>query len=209
MKASLLVFTLSLALAATAAGAPPSGTSSTIKKCQDATGKWHYGDTAAEECAKSKVIELSGQGVKRRVIDAPPTEAELKERERQRDELEREQRAAVEQRRRDELLLSTYGHEDDIVYARDRKLTQIEAAVRASEETVKQLRAALERMESQQTAGGGKAAEESARNIAKTKEQIARHEAAIATRRQEQEQIRKQYEADLERYRELKAQRPN
>lgn len=208
MKATLFIFSLSLAWAATAAGAPPSG-SSTIKKCQDATGKWHYGDTAAEECAKSKVIELTGQGVKRRVIDAPPTEAELKERERQREEIEREQRAAVEQRHRDELLLSTYGHEDDIVYARDRKLTQIEAAVRASEETVKQLRAALERMEAQQTAATGKAAEENARNIAKTKEQIARHEAAIATRRQEQEQIRKQYEADLERYRELKAQRPH
>ena len=37
-----------------------------------------------------------------------------------------------------------------------------------------------------------------------TRNQIARHESAIAVKRQEQEALRKQYTEELERYRELK-----
>jgi hypothetical protein len=47
-----------------------------IKKCKDATGRWHYGDTAAEECAKSKITEMSDEGTTKQVIAAPPTEGE-------------------------------------------------------------------------------------------------------------------------------------
>lgn len=202
----LFALVISLALPALA-GAADSAGGGRIKKCQDASGKWHYGDTAAQECARSKVIELSEQGVKRREIAAPPTEEELKQREAQREELARQKQQAEEQRRRDEMLLSSYGHEDDIIYARDRKLAVLEANIKAAEETVKQLRAALERLQAQKPAGG-KGAEEAEKNIARTREQIARHEAAIAAKRQEQEQIRKQYQADLERYRELKSQLP-
>ena len=39
-----------------------------------------------------------------------------------------------------------------------------------------------------------------------TRAQIARHESLIADKRQEQEAMRKQYAAELERYRELKKQ---
>lgn len=200
-------FVISLALPALAGAADPAAGGGRIKKCQDASGKWHYGDTAAKECARSKVIELSEQGLKRKEIAAPLTEEELKQREAQREELARQKQEAEERRRRDEMLLSSYGHEDDIIYARDRKLAVLEANIKAAEETVKQLRAALERMQAQRP-GGGKGAEEVDKNIARTREQIARHEAAIAAKRQEQEQIRKQYQADLERYRELKSQPP-
>jgi hypothetical protein len=188
------------------AALPAGADSGRIKKCQDARGKWHYGDTAAEECARSKVIELSEQGVKRKVIEAPPTEEELKRRAAEREVLAREKEKAEAQRRRDEMLLSSYGHEDDIVYARDRKLAVIEANIKATEETVKQLRAALERMQAQKAAGGKGAGGELDQSIARTLAQIERHEAVIAAKRREQEEIRKQYEEDLKRYRELKSQ---
>ncbi len=207
MKREILfafAFSLSLALSVLAGAADAAG-GSRIKKCQDSSGKWHYGDTAAEECARTKVIELSEQGIKRKVIAAPPTEEERKQLEKQREALAKQNQEAEAQRRRDEMLLSSYGHEDDIIYARDRKLAALEANIKASEETVKQLRAALERMQAQKSARG-KGAEEADKNIARTREQIARHEAAIAARRQEQEQIRKQYQLDLQRYRELKSQ---
>ena len=62
--ANTLVVTATDAHAAKGAG---------IKKCQDETGKWHYGDTAAEGCAKSKVIVITETGTKRKEIAAPPT----------------------------------------------------------------------------------------------------------------------------------------
>jgi hypothetical protein len=196
---------LGLLLPGTGAHAAPSGTSS-IKKCQDATGKWHYGDTAADECSRSKITVITEKGTTKSVIAAPPTEAELKEREAQRETIEAEQARAAERARKDTLLLSTYGVEDDIIYIRDRKIAQVEASIKASEETLKPLRAALARMEAQaaEESKDPKAAEATAKNIETTRNQIVRHEGAIAAKRQEQEALRKQYTEELERYRELK-----
>ena len=179
-----------------------------IKKCKDAAGKWHYGDSAAEECAQSKVTVISEKGFTRKVIAAPLTEAELKERELKKEELEKEQKNTEDQAKRDALLLSTYGVEDDINYVRDRKIAQIESSIRASEETLKSLRGALARMEAQDmddaTKGEKAATEQTAKNIEQTKLQIGKHEAVVAARKKEQEDIRNQYAADLARYRELK-----
>lgn len=203
-RSVLMLLGALLALAAVAADAPQG---KLIKKCQDAAGRWHYGDTAAAECAQSKITEISETGVKKKEIAAPPTETELKEREARRDELEQERRLAEEKKRRDELLLATYGHEDDIGYARDRKLALLESAIKASEETLKSLRAARARLEAQaaeEARGGKPASAPTAKNIAQTKNQIASHEATIQSKRREQEAVRRQAAADLERYRELK-----
>ena len=199
------LMTLSLLLPGPGAHAAPDGMSS-IKKCRDATGKWHYGDTAADECSRSKVTVITEKGTTKSVIAAPPTEAELKAREEQRETTEAEQARATERARKDTLLLSTYGVEDDIIYIRDRKIAQIETSVKASEETLKPLRAALARMEAQAADEGkdAKTAETTAKNIEMTRNQITRHEGAIVTKRQEQEALRKQYTGELERYRELK-----
>jgi hypothetical protein len=206
-KTLICLLTLSLLLpdpGAHAASKP------TIKKCQDATGKWHYGDSAAEECSRSKVTVITEKGVTKSVIAAPPTEAELKEREAQRETIEAEQARAAERARKDTLLLSTYGVEDDIIYIRDRKIAQVEASIKASEETLKPLRAALARMEAQaaEESKDPKAAEATTKNIETTRNQIVRHEGAIAAKRQEQEALRKQYTEELERYRELKKKSP-
>lgn len=178
-----------------------------IKKCQDATGKWHYGDTAAEECAKSGVTEISQQGVKKKESAAPLTETELAEYERRKEETERERQQAAEQKRKDELLLATYAHEDDITYARDRKLAQIESMIKASEDTLKSLRAVLTRMERQaveESRDGKPVSQDAARGVEQTKAQIANHEAAMKAKREEQEAVRKQYAAELEHYREIR-----
>ena len=138
---------------------------------------------------------------------APLTEQELKERELRKDEIEHERKQTEEQKRRNELLLSTYGHEDDISYTRDRKLAQLENSIKASEETLKSLRAVLTRLETQaseESHGGKTVPPQTAKNIAQTKSQIKNHEAVVQNKRQEQEAVRKQAAADLERYRELK-----
>lgn len=204
-RIALVLLFLGSALPLSATAAEPKG--KLIKKCQDTAGRWHYGDNADAACAKSKVTEISQEGVKKKETAAPLTEQELKERELRKDEIEREQKQTEEQKRRDGLLLATYGHEDDIGYTRDRKLAQLESSIKASEETIKSLRALLARLETQasEDSRGGKAAlPETAKNIAQTKSQIMNHEAAVQSKRQEQETVRKQAVADLARYRELK-----
>lgn len=204
---TLVLLLLGFALPLSVAAAEPKGTGKLIKKCQDAAGKWHYGDNAAEGCAKSKITEISQKGIKKKETAAPLTEQELRERELRKDELEFERKQTEGQKRRDELLLSTYGHENDISYTRDRKLAQLENSIKASEETLKSLRAVLARLETQasEESGGGKVVPpQTAKSIAQTKNQIANHEAVVQSKRQEQEVVRKRAAADLERYRELK-----
>jgi vacuolar-type H+-ATPase subunit I/STV1 len=179
----------------------------TIKKCKDATGQWHYGDSAAEECARSKVTVMSEEGMTKKVIAAPPTEQELKEHEARQEIEAAEKQRAADQVKKDALLLSTYGGEDDIIYIRDRKIAQIESSIKASEETLKNLRAALARMEAQAAdeSKGNKAADQTTvKNIEQTKKQIARHEGVVADKRKEQEALRKQYADEMQRYREIK-----
>lgn len=178
-----------------------------IKKCQDEAGKWHYGDEAAEECARERIIELSPEGVKTGVIKAPPTAEEVREQKQQQAELEEARKRAEEQARRDQQLLATYGHEKDIIYIRDRKLEQIEYTISAASETIKPLRAALSRMQADEAKlrkRGREAPPDLKSQIEQTQAQIIRHEAMIAKKRREQEAITQQAEADLERYRELK-----
>jgi hypothetical protein len=196
-------------LASVAVAQTPTGPAR-IQKCQDSAGKWHYGDSAAEACAKSKVEVLSGEGIKKKEIAAPPTEAELAEREKRKDELDREKRTAEDNAKRDKILLSTYGHEDDILLVRDRKLAQVESTIKASNDTLKSLRNALARMEAQKQSEEEKKDTKglviTEKGITQTKDQIGRHEASVAQKRKEQEQLRKQYAEELERYRELKQQ---
>ncbi|MBI3571468.1 MAG: hypothetical protein HY082_10270 [Gammaproteobacteria bacterium] len=202
---ALVLLLLGFALPLPATAAEPK--ERLIKKCQDTAGKWHYGDNADAACAKSKVTEISQEGIKKKETAAPLTEQELKERELRKDEIENERKQMEKQKRQDELLLATYGHEDDISYTRDRKLAQLESSIKASEETIKSLRALLVRLEAQaseDSRGGKTAPPETAKNIAQTKSQIANHEAAVQGKRQEQETVRKQAAADLARYRELK-----
>lgn len=179
-------------------------TSPTIKKCQDPTGKWHYGDIAAAACAQSKVTIINQQGMVKREPAPPPTADEAAQREQQEVELAE----AKEQAKRDELLLATYAHEADIIYIRDRKLSQFEAMIKASTDTLTPLRATLERLEAQaaEEKSANAVSAQTAKALEQTRSQIEKHEAAIAQRRQEQEAIKAQAEQDLQRYREIKSQ---
>ncbi|MFP5350823.1 MAG: hypothetical protein ACLGHO_13425 [Gammaproteobacteria bacterium] len=207
LKKNSLVVIAGLFVAATAPGhAAATQDGGKIHKCQDATGKWHYGDTASEACAKSKITIMSEQGIAKREIAPPPTEADLQ----QRADLREQEERAKEQAKHDELLLSSYAHEADVLYVRDRKLSQLESLINASEETLKSLRAALARMETQaaEEQKSGKVSEQTTKGLEQTRAQITKHEAAIATKRKEQDVVRARAETDLARYRELKKAPP-
>jgi hypothetical protein len=179
-----------------------------IKKCQDAAGKWHYGDTADEECARSKVIELDTRGVQRKEIAAPLTEAELKAREQNREEEEKARKLAEEQKRRDQQLLATYAIEDDIILTRDRKISDIEAQIRASQESLTSLHTSLTRLQAQaaeEQRTGKQVSPQTAKTISHNEAQIAKQEALIKKMKMDQDAMRTQYQSELERFRELKS----
>ncbi len=179
-----------------------------IKKCQDAAGKWHYGDQADEQCAQSKVIELDRQGVKRKEIAAPLTEAELKAHAEKQAEEEKAKKLAAEQRRQDEIMLATYAVEADITLTRDRKLADVDTQIRSSEQTLKSLQNSLKRLQTQaaeEQRGGKPVSAQTTKTIANNEAQIAKHESLIKKMQKDKEAIRVQYDAEVIRFRELKS----
>ena len=210
MIRNLSIFTLlliSLFAATLPASAADEKKGTRIKKCQDAAGKWHYGDSADEECARSKVIELDTRGIQRKEIAAPLTEAELKAREQNREHDEQTRKQIEDQQRRDQQLLATYAIEDDIVMTRDRKIGDFEAQIRASQETLKSLRSSLARLQTQaaeEQRGGKPVSPQTAKTISNNETQIAKHEAYVEKMKKDQEATRTLYQNELERFRELK-----
>lgn len=208
MIRNLTIFTL-LLVAAFAATLPAAAAEkgARIKKCQDSAGKWHYGDSADEECARSKVIELDMRGIQRKEIAAPLTAAELKAREQNRERDEQARKQLEDQQRRDQQLLATYAIEDDIVLTRDRKISDIEAQIRASQETLKSLRTSLARLQAQaaeEQRTGKQVSPQTAKTISNNETQIAKHEVHVEKMKKDQEAMRTQYQTELERFRELK-----
>ncbi|OGI57761.1 MAG: hypothetical protein A2V58_01095, partial [Candidatus Muproteobacteria bacterium RBG_19FT_COMBO_61_10] len=168
-----------------------------IKKCQDAAGKWHYGDRADEACAQSKIIELDTRGIKRKEIAAPLTETELKAREENRERDEQARKQIEDQQRRDQQLLATYAIEDDIILTRDRKVGDIGTQINASQETLKSLRTSLARLQSQaaeEQRVSKQVSPQTAKTISNNEAQIAKHEALIEKMKKEQEATRAQYQ---------------
>lgn len=206
---TLLPLLLMAAFAAHAAG-PASTTDKTpprIKKCQDAKGNWHYGDKADELCSGSKIMELDKQGVQRKVIAVPKTGAELKAMEDAKLAEEQAKKAAEEQAKRDSQLLAAYTHEEDITSTRDRRISEVDAQIKATEDTVKSLRVSLGRLHAQaaeeQRAGRGVPAV-TTKAIANNEAQIVKHERNVEKWRKDQETMRTQYQADIVRFREAK-----
>lgn len=204
---AITVSALVLAVLAAGAALAADTKGARIKKCQDAQGRWHYGDEAADACAQSKVIELDTRGIKRNVIDAPLTEAELKARAAGLEETEKARKLAEQQKRRDDQLLATYAVEDDIILSRDRKLADIDTQIKSSEATLGSLKKSLARIQAQaadEQRGGKPVSEQTTKTIAANEAQVAKHQTHIDDLKKEQETVRTQFQTDIERFRELK-----
>ena len=129
-KSAVLAICLSVGLLITVGDVMPvaaqSSSSSAIKKCQDADGNWHYGDFAAQECKQAVVSELNESGVKVGEDAPPPTEEELRAREKAKLSETQAAEEEAERRRLDEEVVNIYGSEEIINSTRDRKLAAID-----------------------------------------------------------------------------------
>lgn len=179
----------------------------TIKKCQDATGKWHYGDTAAAACRESKITEINKRGVETKEVAAPLTEEQIKAKEIEQAEQEKLARLAAEQARKDKLLVNSYANEGELIAMRDRKLAEIDALILGSQETLTAQQAALERLQAkakEESQSGKPVTVQTQKSLDKTLAVIAKQEAFMHNKRQERVAIAQQYQADLERFRQIK-----
>lgn len=185
---------------------------STIKKCKDADGRWHYGDNAAAACAQSKVIEMTGSGRTTKVLEPPPSAGDLEAFRKKREAALEAQHKAELQKQHDKVLLSTYSHEDDLIYARDRQVGALDNSINSGEQTLKSLRSVLGRLRQQaqdEEETQGKVSDETKRNLEQSEAQVKMHSDNLDKKKKEKEELRARFDKDLERYRQLKNPKPS
>jgi hypothetical protein len=198
-------------LLATALGTGlPGEAQARMYKWTDAQGNVHYGDRIPPEYAEQEQRRLNEQGVTVEVKERAKTPEELAE-ERRLAEI----KAAEEERRRrqqaqDRILLDTFSNEDEIIMTRDGKLNAIDAIVRVTEDRIESLRSRLTELTTRAAnlERGGKVVPDTLhQDIRSARQQIENNQAYIAQKEREQQDIREQYEADIQRFRELMRQR--
>lgn len=203
-RATLLALALAL----------PHGAEAGIKCWTNGEGVRECGNAVPPEYAQTEHVEKSKSGVVVRKQERSKTAAEVAaERERKLIEAKDKAAAADVARKRaaaDRVLLDTFSSEDDLVLARDGQLTNVEAQIKVTESHVKKLNKQLDQMIGQAAdveKRGRKVPESLTKNIESVRGQIEEQHVFIADKRKEQDAIRAKFDADINRFRELRAQR--
>jgi len=188
-----------------AVAADPSTTTQTYRWTDD-KGVVHYGDSVPAEYAGKERSVLNGQGVEVGHVDRMKTPAELAQQ-------AQEARLAQQRSQRDQTLLSTYVSAKDIEALRDERLAQIEGQVQASSTYIESLATRLGALQERATqfkpystdANARRMPDELAEDLVRTANETRNQREGLDAKRKEQADMRVQFEADIQRFRELTA----
>ncbi len=183
---------------------------STIQKCQDADGKWHYGDYAADACAQSVIESMDAEsGLKTGEQGLPPTKEELEAQAAAEAEKEAEKASKAEQRARENRILAIYESEEQIIDARDQRVTAVNNSIEFNNTMKARLVERLSGFEEQAKNESLKEKDRAAlqERITALKAQIADYDSATAAKEKERQEIEAHYNGDLEFYRYAREQR--
>jgi len=177
-----------------------------IKCWTNKEGVRECGNAVPAEYAQQGHTKFNAQGVAVGHRKRAKSQAEFAEEERIKKQKAEEDRKRQEAEKADRVLLDTFSSEDDLVFAREGKVSAIEAQIQLTESHIQKIQANLDRMiviAADLERSGQKPTEQPMADIEKVRAQIADNRSFIETKRKEQESVRQQYVADIERFRKL------
>lgn len=186
----------------------PGESAGTLKKWVDENGTVHYGDRIPPRYARERIETLNEQGLVIERKEAAKTPEQIAEERRQAARAAEEKRRREQAERRDRVLLDTFTNEDEMIMTRNGKIEAVEAVIRVTNERIKKIRerqAGLKKRAAALERAGKPIPDKLARRIAEAERQIRSNLEYIRQRRHDQELIRQKFQADIERFRELKA----
>lgn len=188
-----------------------SGTAQAKIKCwTNSDGIRECGNAVPPEYAQQGHDEINKAGIRVKHHERAKTEAELAEEARLKAVEEEKKRLAEEQAAHDRVLLNTFASEDEIVMARDGKITSIKTEIRLTNRSMNAAEDRLQKLRKQAAnfeRAGKPVTEKLIKDIQQTQDQIKEYEAFIANKQVEKDRIQQQFESDVTRYRELRPQR--
>ncbi|MGH8249596.1 MAG: DUF4124 domain-containing protein [Steroidobacteraceae bacterium] len=207
---TLLLPALLLALLAGAAHAQAD--KKKLYRWVDKNGQVHYGDSVPAEYAEQdrEVLNKQGVAIGREEGTVTPEEAAAKAAE--------EKAAREEQKRklRDRVLIQTYQSVQELEILRDTRLDLVDAQLTIQEQSLSNLRAQraqIDRMAARyapinKDADAAPLPDELVVDMERSANDIVTQEDNLQKRREERENIRQNFEADIKRYQELRAIKP-
>lgn len=177
-----------------------------IKCWTNKEGVRECGNAVPAEYAQHGHTKFNAQGVAVGHQQRAKSQAEFAEGERIKKQKAEEDRKRQEAEKADRVLLDTFSSEDDLVFAREGKVSAIEAQIQLTESHIEKIQANLDRMiaiAADLERRGQKPSEQAMADIEKVRAQVAENRSFIETKRKEQESVRQQYATDIERFRKL------
>jgi hypothetical protein len=177
----------------------------------DEDGNVHYSDRVPPAAAEKErnVLDEEGRTVERHQRAKTPEEVEQERRTEQ--QLIEEARRREEQQRKDRMLLMTFTTAEDLEHVRDDRAAAFDAQIMILEEKLERLRkvrADLDAQAAKLTEGGqAMISDDLNQRLQRNEDDIRRSEAYLESRRAERQAIVDKFNADLERFKELKARR--
>lgn len=170
-----------------------------LYKWVDDRGETHYGESIPPEYAEKDRVQLDEKGrvVKKKQAQDDNNSLEGKS---------ADQKAAIEQRRKDKALLNTYSNEKEIDLARDRNLQQVEARIESVQLQIKSAQESLDGFHKEANSGKAQSANQKAGLAADTdaaEKRLARLKLELDAANQKAASVRAAFDADKLRYREL------
>ena len=172
----------------------------------DKNGERHYGDAVPPEYAQTERRVLNSQGVEVQHVDAQKNAD-------QRAEQTKHDQALQQRQQHDNFLLTTYTSTKDIERLRDERLDQLDGQIKAADAYIESLDARLKTLQARallfkpynKKPDARRMPDDLAEQLVRTSNDLRTQHKAMDKRRQDQSEVRSQFEADISRYRELTA----
>lgn len=204
----LTAATLAAGGTAVAAASRPPSHSSTGKgvtyRWVDEQGIVHYGDSVPPQYAPAERTELNAQGVELKRLDAQKSADQAVAESRAKE-------AMLKQKQHDSFLLTTYTSVGDIEALRDERLQQLKAQRTAAEAYIETLQARLSALQTRallfrpysQNPTARRMPDDLTEDLVRTLNEMHTQSDALVEKGTEEKNLRSQFQADIERYREL------
>jgi len=177
----------------------------TVYKWVDEHGVTHYGDHIPPEYATQERQIINKQGVEIRRLEAQKTPEELAAEEQKKLEIEQSQN-------RDRNLRNTYGSVQEIERLRDQRMTLLSDQIKVTSQFLEVLNGKLKKLRASSTRfkpysddpNAPAMPDQIAEDLVRQGNDIRTQEQNLREKRSEEATMRKQFESDIERFKELK-----
>ncbi len=192
-----------------AIGAPPASSNdkgTVTYRWTDEQGVIHYGDRVPPQYAQQERSVLNSRGVEVRKLEAQKTPEQLAAE-------QRNQQNILRQKQHDAFLMNTYTSVKDIEALRDLRLDQLQGQKTAAEQYVDSLRSRLSALQARARIfkpysprpEAHRMPDDLAEDLVHTLNELRTQSNVLVTKNEEETTLKAQFQADIERYRELHA----